>query len=109
MIYLATPYNHADPAVRQERFETVNRAAAALMREGKHVFSPISHSHPIALAGDLPKGWEYWEAYDRIMLGVCDTLVVLMVNGWIESPGVSAEIAIAKERGMLIEYVIPVD
>jgi hypothetical protein len=105
MIYLATPYNHADPAVRQERFERVNAIAARLMSEGKHVFSPISQCHPICLAGGLPPGWEYWEAYDRIMLSVCDTLMVVMAPGWMESVGVGAEIKIAQELGLRIEYI----
>ena len=107
MIYLATPYSHRDPAVKQARFEAVNKIAADLMRAGEHVFSPISHTHPIALAGDLPGGWDYWEAYDRVMLAACDTLIVLMLPGWIESTGVCAEIKIARETGMIIEYMEP--
>ena len=70
MIYLAVPYSHADPAVRVARFDAVNKVAAKMMRDGLHVFSPISHTHPIALAGDLPGGWEYWEAYDRALIKV---------------------------------------
>lgn len=107
MIYLATPYNHTDPAIRVARFDAVNKVAAELMRDGLHVFSPISHSHPIALVGDLPKGWEYWAVYDRTMLGICDALVVLMLDGWMESIGVNAEIAIAKEMGLPITYMVP--
>jgi hypothetical protein len=45
-------------------------------------FSPISHTHPIALEGDLPLGWEYWKAYDEKMLSICDEMVVLMLPGW---------------------------
>ena len=105
MIYLAVPYSHDNPKVREVRFEAANRAAAILIQKGHHVFSPISHTHPIALCGDLPKGWEYWEEYDRIMLGACDTLAILRLDGWRESTGVQAEIKIASETKMVIFYV----
>jgi hypothetical protein len=105
LVYLATPYNHPDAEVRERRFREVNRVAGEMMRRGEHVFSPISHTHPIALAGDLPKGWEFWQAYDRAMLRVCVKLTVLMQDGWKESVGVQAEIAIAQEMGLPVEFV----
>jgi len=105
MIYLAVPYSHPDADVRQTRFEAANRAAAEMMGRGLHVFSPISHTHPIALAGTLPLGWDYWEGYDRAMLAACSEVVVLTLDGWRESQGVKAEIAIAEERGLPVSYV----
>jgi hypothetical protein len=44
MIYLASPFTHDDPAVRQQRFEAACRAAAILISQGKTVFSPIMRS-----------------------------------------------------------------
>jgi hypothetical protein len=55
MIYLASPYSHPDPAVREARFREACRAAAKLMRLGQPAFSPIVHGHPIAVYG-LPNG-----------------------------------------------------
>lgn len=107
MIYLAVPYSHPDPDVRQQRFEAVNRYAARLMGNGVHVFSPISHTHPIALAGDLPKGWDFWEQYDRVMLAACHEMYVLMLPGWRESAGVQAEIRIASEMGLVVTFCPP--
>jgi len=107
LVYLATPYSHPDAAVREERFRAVNVAAAKLMRNGMHIYSPISHTHPIALAGDLPLGWEYWQAYDRAILAACCKLIVLMLDGWQESKGVTGEIAIARELGLAVEYISP--
>ena len=107
MIYLACPYSHEDEAVRIERFNAVNVVAAQLMRKGLHIFSPISHTHPIAMAGGLPKGWDFWNAYDRVMINACEKVMVLKIDGWEESVGVAAEIAIARELGMRVEFVEP--
>ena len=104
LIYLATPYSHPNAAVRQARFEAVNVAAAELMGQGLHIYSPISHTHHIALAGQLPLGWEYWEKYDRAILAACKEVIVLMLDGWKESKGVTAEIKIATELGLKVCY-----
>jgi hypothetical protein len=105
LTYLACPYSHDDRSVRIARFEAANRAAGKLMREGHHVFSPISHTHPIAEACDLPKGWEFWEAFDRAYLAHSWRVVVLMLEGWRESKGVTAELRIAAEQGLPVEYI----
>lgn len=105
LIYLASPYTHEDPAVQQARFETACRAAAHLMNKGHAVFSPIAHTHPIACAGDLPKGWDFWERYDRTILAGCHSMMVLQLDGWQQSRGVQAEIAIMRELGKPVEYM----
>lgn len=104
MIYLASPYNHPDPAVRQARYDAACRAAAGLIRRGHVVFSPISHSHGIARYG-LPVDWGFWERYDRQFLAACDELWVLMLDGWQASRGVQAEIAIAQSIGKAVRFV----
>ncbi len=106
MMYLASPYSHVDPAVREQRFTIATRVAAQLIRAGHQVFSPISHSHPIAANG-VPSDWTSWEAFDRRMLEACDELVVLMLDGWRESRGVQAEIDLAIEMDLPIRYLRP--
>lgn len=105
MIYLASPYSHPDPSVRVARFHAACKAAADLMVKGHVVFSPIAHSHPIAMAGDLPLGWEYWEAFDRQMLSICSGVFVLQLPGWEESKGLKAELALAEEMGIPVVYL----
>lgn len=105
LTYLATPYSHPGKAVRQSRFEVVNAVAARLIGEGYLIYSPISHSHPIALAGQLPTGWDYWERYDRLILSVCSQLIVVCQNGWSESVGVKAEIDTAREIGLPVSFM----
>lgn len=106
MIYLASPYSHPDPSVREQRFRAACRAAVALLHAGRVVFSPIAHSHPLAQHG-LPGNWQFWERYDRAFLERCDEVVVLMLDGWQESVGVQAEIRIARELGKPVRYLAP--
>lgn len=106
MIYLASPYSHPDAAVRQRRFQAACRAAAELIRRGHVVFSPIAHSHAIAQHG-LPVDWGFWEEQDRRLLAACDELWVLMLDGWEDSRGVQAEVAIARKLGKPVGYLAP--
>ena len=105
MIYLACPYSHPDREVRIYRFNAVNRVAAHLMSNGEIVFSPISHTHPIAEAGELPLGWDYWERFDRTFLQMSQRFIILTLDEWQESKGVAAEIKIARELGLKVEYM----
>ena len=107
LVYLATPYSHPDPAVREARFVTVNRVAARLMASGILIFSPISHTHPICLAGELPSGWQFWQAYDRAALAASERLIVLRQQGWEDSIGVTGEVEIAREFGLHVAYIDP--
>lgn len=106
LVYLASPYSHADPAVMVARFTAVCEVAANLMRDGVHLYCPIAHAHPIAQFG-LPKGWDYWEQYDRKMLALCNALWVVRLPGWDTSNGVNAEMAIATELGLPIKFIDP--
>lgn len=105
LTYLAIPYSHKSPLVRQSRFEIANRIAGDLMRNGHIVFSPISHTHPIAQQCNLPKDWSYWERFDSAYLSLSKKLVVVCIDGWKESIGVQAEIKIAESFGIDIEYI----
>ena len=105
MIYLASPYSHPDPAIRELRFRAVCLYAAKLMGQGVNVYSPIAHTNPIAVMGDLPKGWDFWKQYDEWFISRCNSVVVLMIDGWKESVGVQAEIAMAKEFGKPVSFV----
>lgn len=104
MIYLATPYSHPDPAVMEARFLLAAEVSAEIMRSGRLLFSPISHTHPIAQF-DLPKGWDFWQRYDHWFLDHCTELwVVASMDGWRESKGVTGEIAYMKKLGKPVWY-----
>jgi hypothetical protein len=105
LVYLATPYTHPDPSVMESRFDAACRIAGRLMADGELVFSPIAHTHPIAVCCELPRHWEFWAKYDRAILATCARVVVAMLPGWDQSKGVAAEIAIAQELSVPVEYL----
>ena len=47
----------------------------------------------------------FWARYDRSVLARCDAVAVLTLDGWEDSVGVQAELAIAGELGLLVRYV----
>ena len=105
MIYLACPYSHPNKDVREYRFRHANRAAAKLMREGHIIYSPISHTHPIAMEGGLPLDWAYWQSADEFYIRLCEKVIVLMLTGWKSSKGVQAEIEIARALDKPVEFM----
>lgn len=107
IIYLAVPYYHIDPDVRRSRYEHVNKVTAYLLRAGNIVFSPITYSHVLGEYHNLPDGHEFWMNLDVEFLRRSDILIVLCLNGWRESRGVTQEIKIATEMDIPIIYLPP--
>jgi hypothetical protein len=106
-IYLACPYSHPDAAVRAERVAMANEAAGSMMESGLIVFSPLSHSHPIAET--MPKidncDHGFWLEQDLTFLVLwADEMWVMCVNGWENSKGIKTEIDAAKIIGMPVRY-----
>ena len=104
LIYIASPYSHELQNVMRDRFHAVCEYAGRMMKAGKVVYSPIAHSHPIAMRVGLPTDWEYWEKFDRVMLQQCTELHVLQIDGWYESEGVRAEVCMAEQLGLPVTY-----
>jgi len=102
--YLAVPYSLYDQKGREYAFETANRIAFKYIMQGKTVFSPISHSHPIAQYG-TPANFEFWRKFDLEMLSHCEKLVVVCLEGWQHSEGISAEVDAATRAGKEIFYM----
>lgn len=105
IIYLAIPYTW-NPT---KSFEIANKIAADLMNEGHIVFSPISHSHPIAdyLSPELRINQEFWMKQDLPLLQKCDEVFVVHIGSEgqtliDESKGVQKELQRAKNLGLSI-------
>jgi len=109
LCYLASPYTDAYPDVQTMRFELAALAAGQLIKQGYFVFSPITHTHPIAIHSTLPTDWQYWAEYDELMIRKCDLFVILTLDGWKESKGVQAELLIARNRRKQCFLMCPLD
>ena len=105
LVYLAVPYSHPDPKIKEWRFAQVNKMTAKLMKEGITVFSPISHCHSIAKHNALPTDWEFWKKFDIAYLSCSRKLLVYKLDGWETSVGIAGETKIANELGIPIEYI----
>lgn len=107
-VYLASPYSHQDPAVREARYRSACRAAARLMDDGFVVFSPIAHSHPIEQIGlGSVRSGQFWKNQDIPLLRHASRLVVLRLDGWEKSAGIAWEMETARAIHIPISYIDP--
>lgn len=104
-IYLAAPYSHANAKVIESRVKIINSAAAKLISNGYMVFSPISHSHYIAIENDLPGEFEFWQKVNHSFIEWADIVAVLKIPGWEYSRGIKDEIEYATSLRKQIEYI----
>lgn len=101
-IYLASPYSARlpdgarDTGLTHRRFRMVSAAAGLLMRRGFLVFSPISHSVPIADEIGDHLDYDFWLAQDFAFIHWCDELWIYKIPGWDKSIGVAREIKYAQ-------------
>lgn len=103
--YLASPYSKY-PGGTEAAFQEVCKAAAQLIAAGVPVYSPIAHTHPIALHGDMdPLDHEIWLPADMPLMKAAGGLLVLMMDTWQDSYGVSVEIGIFEGAGKPVHYM----
>lgn len=107
-VYLAIPYSY-NP---DRAFEVANKVSARLMNDGYTVFSPISHSHPVAdyLDDKLRFDHEFWMRQDLPLVAWADELHVVCIGEYgseliDKSRGVQAEMLYAKQLGKTIKII----
>ena len=107
LIYLASPYTLYSAGI-QKAFEDAAKLTGRLIRNGIRVYSPIVHSHPAAIYGDLnPLDHSIWIPFNEAMTRVCNALVVAEMEGWKESKGTGIEIRIFENDEKPIYYIDP--
>lgn len=108
-IYLASPYSHPDPAVREERYIAACKKAAQYARKGIAHFCPIAQSHPVAsyMAPEDCMDFDLWMKLDLPLLKDAAELHVLCIDGWRSSRGVTKEIEFAQSLGIPMKQVFP--
>lgn len=104
LYYLASPYSHTDVKIKKMRAEAVTKSAVDLLKLGVFVFAPISYNEPWEKY-NLPGDWKFWCEFDKTFVSRCDGgIIVLMLDGWDKSVGVTAEIEFAKSIGLPVYY-----
>ena len=64
------------------------------------IYSPIAHTHPIAVhTGMKLHDYEIWIPLDKMMLDRCDVLIVAHMPSWEISKGIKIEIEYFIEAG----------
>lgn len=108
LVYVATPYTKYEKG-HEAAFREACRCTAALIDIGYKVFSPISHTHPLAeFVTRLEKSTtDFWLGLDEPVMERCDVLVVVEMAGWRDSAGVARELAHFRARKAPINYMRP--
>ena len=105
--YLASPYSKYSSG-NEEAFQEVALQTGLLVQAGVPVFSPIAHTHPIALyAGMDPLDHTIWLPCDRPMMDAAGGIIVCMMDGWRESYGVAHEIEVFRAAGKPVVFMQP--
>lgn len=102
--YLASPYSN-QPSTAMA-FTTAAVAAAWLIGHGVRVYSPITHSHPIAHYGQIdPLDLDLWLRVDKPFMQHAEGMIVLQLRDWGKSEGIRREVAAFAEMGKPIHYM----
>jgi hypothetical protein len=89
--YLATPYN-LYPDGLDEAFRIACEARGLLLSYGIPVFSPIVHSHMVAVfCGLPPRDHEIWLPSERPILDCASGIIMLKAKSWETSYGMQKE------------------
>ena len=106
--YLCTPYS-LYPQGHEAAWLEACRIAARLMRAGVNVFSPIAHSHPIAMHGNLDHlSHDLWLKQDLAHIEVAPGCIVACMPSWGESKGVAWEMERFSALGKPVYLLEPV-
>jgi len=106
IIYISGPYTDPDPLVRGNRERQLTQAAATFAKYGHIVYSPITHSAPLARMG-VKLTHEQWIEFDRPFMELCTRCVVVKLFGYDRSEGVQAEVEYFTKLHKPVLFVIP--
>jgi hypothetical protein len=96
--YLASPYSKKndkgewDYETMDHRYWQVLHAAGWLLSREFHVFSPIVYTHEVAKRHKLPVTHEFWQTLNHAFISPAKGLIILALDGWRESRGITDEI-----------------
>lgn len=114
--YLASPYSSALPwygtngdtfkaAIENIRHLQIQAIAAKLIHQDYILVEPIASCQFKQLHFGLKASYDYWQRRDRALIKVCDGIIIVMMDGWNKSIGVSDEIDYAKSLGKEVWFL----
>lgn len=107
LIYVGTPYTKY-PGGIEVAFIDAAKLTARLMKFGLKVYSPIAHTHPLAVYGGLdPLDLTIWLPFDAAMMRKSDAMLVAMMEGWETSTGIRHEIEAFTDADKPVFYMPP--
>ena len=105
--YLATPYTKF-PGGIEAAYCAACEQTALLMRAGIPVFSPISHTHGVAVHGGIdPTDLSIWLLADKLFMDGATGMIVCKLPTWECSDGIMAEIEAFYAAGKPIVFMEP--
>lgn len=105
LVYLATPYTKYRAGL-ECAFRDAAALAARLMTQDVKVYSPISHTHPLAIYGNLdPRDHSIWLPFESRMMVLANALLVAQLRGWNESYGIKHEVDYFLSAGKPVFYL----
>lgn len=105
MIFLSIPYTHENADVVEYRVSIAQKTVAFYLNKGEVVYCPIAFFHNIGKQNNIPLTWAHWKEQCKNIIAMCNKLVVVMIEGWEASTGVTEEIQLAKDLNIPVEYV----
>lgn len=107
LCYVATPYSRY-PAGIEAAFVDAAKLTAKLLTCGFWCYSPICHTHPLAIYGNLdPLDHDIWLPFDKAMMTAADSLLVAHMDGWDTSFGIAEEVKFFEGSGKPIYDLDP--
>lgn len=105
--YISTPYSKFKGGLEQAFYLAV-RARGLLIKAGVPAFSPIIHSHPVAMACHIdPHDHSIWLPAEAPIMVNAKGLIMVMAEGWLESYGMAEEKKFFEAAGKPIIYMTP--
>lgn len=110
LLYAATPYSKYEGGIHHA-FIDACKVTERMLRAGLlNVYSPIVHSHSLAIYGNLdPLDHGIWLPFNEAIIRKSDALVVVTLQGWEESDGIKHEIRAFVADGRPVYFMSPDD
>jgi hypothetical protein len=105
--YVGSPYSKY-PDGLEAAFRQVCRITGALIAEGINAYSPIAHTHPVAVhSGMDPLDHSIWLKADAPLMRAACGLIVCKMTGWEESVGLAHEIEVFEKAEKPVLFLTP--